>query len=347
MRYWSENWRRKERAISAPTCQQIAKRALRFWGITSLDASTPAGQTAPIEAGDLDDMAGYMTSTLQEIADNLPTESKQQAGSAYLNLPTNVTLTATLGSRTISALTTYAAWMIGCTIRIAGDNEDNEIISSTELARHYAGASASGITATVYADCVALDETVEHVLEPVFVSNQWPLLKAQSREQFLRLGRYPMVTDSAGNSFPMGFGLPFWCYGQKPVAERPYTWFVDGAYLGSLDYLPRRLRVSPMPGVAQVLAYTIAACPPRFTSASITAGSPHTDPGVKIPIPNGWIESIYLPILVQQISGHELFKNREALPEIARSYKAAMARLKDASGAPGGMVAHYPSTGAW
>lgn len=306
--------------MAAPTCQPVGKDLLRLLGVVSLDTATPANQPNPIETGDLEDVATAMTGAMQELFDLGPSEMREQPGAAYLHAPTAVTLTVTQGSTTISALTTYNAWMLGCTIRIAGDGQDNEISSSTKLARPYAGASGTAVGATVYADCVQFDETVGRIMAPVTLPNQLPLVPANTRDEFIRLSGYPLVTGANGAPYPF-----FW-FTQKTIA-RPFVWFVEGYYDPSLDYLPHRLRFAPMPDQAYSVGFRAAINPIRITPADID-GVAHADPGTKLPIPNGWVESIYLPMCRQRMTGLPKFKNDGARNEIARAYARAVQILQ-------------------
>lgn len=312
--------------MAAPTAHTVGKRLLRYWGVTSLDSTSPSGQPFPIQSTDLDDLVGVMTGSLQELFDLGPAHMRQKSIGALLNAPTTVTLTATYGITTISALTTYAAWMLGCTIRITGDTQDNELSSSTVLARPYMGTSASGISATVYADSIQLDETVDRVLSPVSLPDRTPLLAAATRAQFIQLAGYPLLSAADGTPY----GGPFNWFVRKTHAT-PVAWFVDGFYDSTKDYLPRRIRFAPMPDMAYPVGYLAVINPPRIATADIDNGDHSTDPGVKLPIPNGWIESIYMPICAQRMTATPKFHNDSALPEIGRQYKAAVGVLKSAS----------------
>ena len=204
--------------MAAQTCQPVGLRLLRDFGVISLDTASPANQVNPIEAGDLDDVAGVMTAGLQDIFDLGPSEIREKPGGAYLQAPTSVTLTVTQGSTTISSLTTYASWMLGCSIRIAGDDQDNELQSSTKIAVPYTGTSGS-VTATVYGDCIQLDDTVGRVIAPVTLPNQAPLIPAGTRAEFMRLAGYPLVTNAAGGPFE----YPFFWFVRKVSSARGQT----------------------------------------------------------------------------------------------------------------------------
>jgi hypothetical protein len=371
----------------------------------------------------LEDVALALTQALQEIASVGPLEARETPGFAVLHAPAAITLSVTAQSNAISSVSGWQNWMQGCTVRIGGDDQDNELLSNTTLARAYMGSSDSGVAATVYGDTITLDDTIGKVAAPLWLPNEMPLWPAKDRFEFLRLGGYPLVTDVNG----MATGLPFYLYYRKPVA-RPWTWFIDGAYDASLGYTQRRIRFSPMPDQAYSVAYTAGRNPPRVTAANIVtplqglnasgasldghvnqsysyftdvggygafgggttpayaiyfhplhqgyilssqivlgsyppafyiapnpasplgtyalgsggtdavtvattdAGSGTADPGTVLPIPNGWAESILLPMALKRFSGSPAFRNDQALAEIDRQYKVALAALKDSRG---------------
>lgn len=309
--------------MAAPTCQVVAKRLLRDLGVTSLDPATPALQNFPLQPGDLDDIAGIMTATIQELAAVGPVEARNRDVGAWLNPPAQVTLTCTEGSATISGLTTWATWMLGCTINIVGDGYNNELNSQTTLSRPFAGGTGA-TTATVYADCVQLDDTIGMVLPPVMIPPQWPLISCDTREGFMSVAGYPLVTDSNGAPY----GWPGWWFTQKAIG-RPVAWFLDSYYDSTKTYLPRRLRVGPMPNTGMSLAYRVALNPIRIETTDID-GAAHADPGVVIPVPSTWVETIYIPMCRKRVSGLAQFRNAASVAEIDRAYRQAVRTMQGA-----------------
>ncbi len=303
--------------MAAPTANGIGRRLARTLGIVSFNPSSPSGQQYPIEDGDLDDIAGVMTAGFQEMVGYAPQEIRNKDLGAWLNGPTTVSLTCTQGSQTISGLTTYAAWMLGCTIVIVGDGYDNELNSQTTLARPFAGATGL-TTAIVYADCVQLDDTINMILPPVQIPPQWPLIACSTREGFMQAAGYPLVTDANGAPY----GWPGWWYTQKAIG-RPTAWFLDSSYDSTKTYLPRRLRVGPMPSTAMSLAYRAGINPIRIETTDLDNAG-HTDPGTVLPIPDTWVESMYYPICLKLMSGLPKFRNAVMPAEMDRRYKQAI-----------------------
>lgn len=324
--------------MPAATAHVVGRRLLREgFGVRSLNSASPTDQANAIEDGDLDDIAGVMTQTFQEIDDLSPSEPRHRPGSAYLNAPTAVTLTATLGSTTISALTTSATWMHGCTIRISGDDQDNELLTPTLLVRPYLGSTGSAKAATVYADCVQLDETIGEIISPMLLNGQLPIQAANTFADYLRLGNYPMLTDA--NGVGINTGLPYFYFAvRKPDSNRPLIYFVDSLYTPTLDYVLRKIRLSPMPNTAVAISYQSGLNPIRIQATDIDNGDHVTDPGVKLPMIDGKVESIFMPIAMQILSRHPKFKNEAGKAEILRSYRMAVGRLQGSQGQRGARV---------
>lgn len=310
--------------MAAPTAQAAAKLLLLDLGIVSLDPASPADQANVITSTDLISVANYLTQAHQECSADENGEPKTQPGSGFLHGPTAVSLTVTTqGGTAISGLTTYAAWMLGCTIRINGDQQDNEIVSSTKLARPFLGI-AGATTAVVYADAITFDETVAGISGPILLSSGQPISEATSRQEFVTRSGWPMWTGGY-TEYPGYWNLPYWTYGQKPTGC-PLYYFTDGYFDPTLDYVPRRIRLSPMPTAADSLAFCSLINPPRITVADIDTVD-HSDPGVKIPVINGWVESLFLPIARQLNTANPRFKNDGMRAEIFRQYEMAKRRL--------------------
>lgn len=251
------------------TIQGIAYRLLRYTGITSFLPQPAGSELENVTKGDLWDVANSITAALQEIASEGPMEGRERPFGTYLNAPTQITLTATMGSTVISGTTGYQSWMQGCTIRLGGDAQDNELLSTTALARPSMVTGTVG--ATVYGDCITFDNTVGKIVNPVWLGNRWELVPVSNREDFIRMGLFPMVTFTSGypSGAMIGYGLwPY--YFQKPV-NIPRAWFVDGAYDSTLGYTVRRMRVVPMPDQPYPLAYTVGINPPRITPDDIVS----------------------------------------------------------------------------
>lgn len=315
---------------SPVTARVLAIRLLRYLGVTSLDPTTPANQAFPIEPTDLDDVIGVMNSALQEYFELSPSEVREANLGAYLNAPTNATLSVTQGSSVITSFTGYASWMLGCTIRLFGDTQDNEVTSQTLLARPFMGATSGSVAATVFGDAVQLDATVGKVFDPVSVPNQSPLLPATSRMEFCHMAGYPLVTGPWGGSYG-GSYYPFFWWVQKPIS-RPLTWFLESAYTSNLAYVPRRIRVAPMPNAAYSLSYRAGLNALRLQATDVDTGDHTTDPMTLLPISDTDVESILMRICAKGMTMLPTFKNAGAVQGIEDAYKRAVSTMQNIRG---------------
>lgn len=304
-----------------PTAQTGALRLLRYYGVTSLDSTTPARQPFEIQPTDLDDVLSVMNYALQVMRRREPGEEKQQNLGAYLHAPTTVSFTVTNGNAAISSFSGYQPWMAGCTVRVNGDSQDNELTSATLMARPFVGTSGT-TSAIVYGDAVQLDETISDVCVPVSLPNQAPLIACTDRMTFMRLSGYPMICNPSGSAY----GYPFFWFVQK-VVSRPLAWFLEGAYQAGTNYVPRRIRVAPMPDQNYSLAFRANINPTRLQLTDLQ-NEDFSDPGILIPVPDDQFESLFEPIALKQLSGKPPFKNSDCLPQIEAAYLQAIATLK-------------------
>lgn len=316
--------------MAAPTVQAIASALLRMLGVNSLFTTT--GEN-PIMDGDLDDVAMVMTQAYQEIFNKGPGEIKSRPMFGVLNAPTAVTLSATNGSAVISGFTTWATWMPGSTVRINGDTQDNELLSATLLARPYMGTTASGLGATVYGDCLTLDDTVEKVVQPMLLGNNQEIFETQSRQEFIFRGGW-----SNRQSLP---GTPYYYLGAKPSGGFPTVFFIEGVYDSTLDYVPRRIRFSPMPMTQLSVSYIADMTAPRITAVDILNSNYSPTSNTKIPTINGSVESVFLPIAMQILTRLPTFKNSDSKPEIMRQYQDALRRLTGSRASVGSVRGNY------
>ena len=255
------------------TVQQAARPLLAAIGVTQLTPQPPGSELETLQPQNLDDAALCLTAAMQEMHQMQPLENMEQASGGFLNAPTPVTLTATQGSAAVSLTSGYDSWMKGCTIRIAGDSQDNQILTATgagpyagTLAVPYSGSSGSGISATVYGDFLALPPSASRAISPVTLPNQLPLVICENYEEFLRLAGYPLITDAGGCPIPS----PFFYFIQKSVS-RPRIVYAQGAYDSTMGYVPRGLRFAPMPDVAYPVGFRVAMTAPRWTRDDIVS----------------------------------------------------------------------------
>lgn len=248
------------------TLQPLILRIINYVGVTQFQPQPAGSELEDCTNGLLDDALAAVNGALQEIHALQPLINMEADTGYALRAPLHVTLTATTGSKTISAFSAYdATWMPGCTLRMAGDDQDNRILSATTLARPYMGATGSGLGGTVYGDCLTLQSNESRAISPLTLPNQLPLQVCDDLAEFLRIAGYPLIVGPGGT--PMGG----WWWTWKRSIGRPLVALAEGAYDPTLGTIPRRLRFAPMPDAAYALGYRVALNPPVFTRAQIVS----------------------------------------------------------------------------
>lgn len=304
------------------TIKDVALLLLRDMGITSLVPSTTldSTNTRGVGAGDLNAVAAAITGAYQELFEHAPATISERRMGGVLRGQVNVTLTANNFSTTISGLTTYASWMLGCTLRIAGDIGDNELLNTTTLVRPYMGTTGA-TTAQVWGDAIRLDPSVSHVLDPATIPNYWQMRMARDRVELLNTAAaLPVRTPQTR---PAGSG-------SLSLTKRtgiPECYMVEGQYEPATAYLPLYLRVAPMPSGDLPLEFRAKLLPPVVTAADIDGGDHTTDPNTIIPL--SWVQAVLLPFARLRIASDPLFDNREGVKTIEREYHAARAILEN------------------
>lgn len=159
--------------------------------------------------------------------------------------PLAVTLDVSAGSQTIT-FADFAAWMLGCTIKIGSTwNRLLKLSSNPSLEQAWLGDTTAGIAATVYQDCVNLDYAIEAPLEPVRLGGT-PIYPVPNKQ------RLEDVRNSRNSTL-------------DPFAATPNWYLVED----SLSYLATpatRFLFDALPTVQQNLTFTAALRAPQITA---------------------------------------------------------------------------------
>jgi hypothetical protein len=287
---------------------------LRRIGVLSFDPAANATNQnrRGLCVGDLEEALHAINGAMEECFSLGPIELSEQQQASVLRPATGVTLDVVQYSTAVANLTPWAAWMQGCTIRIAGDSRDNEIVSPTSLLRPFMGGDASGVAATVYGDAIPLAGSVLTVLGPVEIPEQMELCAVGGPHEFRREIGSGFSRQAAGANFAAQ---------AKPIGT-PTHWTVETRHLPSNAFTQRILRVTPMPDKACSLTYRAKVKPPAYTQADFYAGTAYgTDPETVIPF--DWTESTLLPVALQRFAAHPAFENAEMVGEIGRQAELA------------------------
>lgn len=285
-------------------------------GVAAFDPGDPSN-TSPLHLpglrdGDVDEIVTCINGALQELWDRAPVAVCYARLGIELRAPTSVAVGVAYESTAIASFSAYASWMDGCTIRIDGDDCDNELVDGNTLLRPYLGKmeGENGMAnSTVYADCACPGPEVIGIVDPIgtcgHIYSPALLTRVTSRAEFEK----------------------WWGAAKKRIGQ-PQVCFVETRYFPSRSRLGIRIRVDPMPTTAVLLTYGARLNAPVFTAADVGAA---TDPGTTFPIPAGWEESVLLPLALQRFSAHPNFQPESARDEIARQALVARRIMQGAA----------------
>jgi hypothetical protein len=303
------------------TVQSLAIQLARYLGITSFSTSdnTDNRINRPVTTADKNALVLAINGAYEEIFKDGPSTISETNVGAVLRPPSAITLTATQYSTTIGSVVTYASWMQGCTIRIAGDTNDNELVNGTTLHRPFVGATGS-TTATVYADCLPLSGVL-NIMPPISILNHGTMRLEDSREGFTRAcwidGGYG--SDEGGNRTAGNYNATTDKQSGDPTAA-----FLDSRYAGGTAGLTKFMRFNRLPAAALSVTYRAKLTPPSFTISDIGSDIA-TDPGTTLPLDG--LSSIIYAIALKRLTADPLFGSPDAIPEIHRQYVHATGQL--------------------
>lgn len=215
----------------------------------------------------LPDALAACNAALQRMAALGPLFAAKQQRSAYFRAPTTVAVSG-LTHGGMTATGSFPAWAAGCWVDLPGDPAMNRILSITgttaTLQFPYLSNSSSG-TAIVNVDTVELDGDIITVLEPVrFRGSKRVLTAAGGREE---------LSQSCGD----------------------VRYFIESAISNGAVKL--RMMISGYVSTDTVLEFQARTALGEITRADVyNDDAGHTDPGVALPVPANFVESIFLPL---------------------------------------------------
>ncbi len=231
--------------------------------------------------------------------------------------------TLTAGATTFS-LTILQGWLdyfLGCSVLFTGETTYNQIIgraSTTVTLLNPIRTGGTNVTGTVYCDSIILDTDVIQVLRPVTIVGRTQLQPLARLDDVL-FALHGTTWDSPDNSDAIV---------SRNTTGNPAFYFVDQFYSSVLSEPVKRLRLAPMPSRLTSDDLTIQAIlsAPTFDTDDIYGAGPgYADPGVAIPVPDPFAISVFLPVMLQRLTGSPYWRNKEAAVEINRQYTAARA----------------------
>ena len=321
----------------ALTPRSIALRLLKASGIVSTDPSheTNALLTRGIVDGDMEEVLITINAALQEICAEGPSALTEKSVAEVLRPPASITVSVEQYSKAVTVTSGWVSWMQGCTVRIAGDTQDNRFLrqhdigATTSLMSPYMGTTGI-VSATVYGDALPLPNYYLNILGPIELPDRCLHLAADPAafrhgSDFYRSG---YVVEESYSTF------------QTKAVGTPVLALVDADYDATRESLPYYLRVNPMPDRAYPITFRVKLTPLAFTMDDIESGDYETDPDSIIP--QDWNESVLLPIALQRWQAHpSCVLGPTQREEIARQYTQAINFLQSLRPRTGSVTATY------
>jgi hypothetical protein len=284
--------------------QHVAEICLDY--ISTADVVAALGSTTP---GQRRSLISHITAALQVCYSRAPEAFAGQVGAGVI-APVTCTITATNGSQVIT-ISGYTPDPRGRTFMVGGQYYQIAVTGPTtiELVEPWRGTSGA-MAATIYCDAIEIASSFHHLLGDVLAGGV-PLFAAPDRASFLNLRDNSQTGD----------------YGQMGVTIRnarrpgtPESYWVEESYL-STGVSKRFIRLAPFPSTSFGLSYTVGYRPREISVADLS------DATLALPLPGDFVDSIFVPIVLQRWTGSPWFRNESAKTEIARQFKEATALL--------------------
>lgn len=225
---------------------------------------------------------------LQRLDAIAPFQSKTTLASLYLESAAAVSIGVTRGGTEITGAT-FSTDQYGRTVRIAGDDIDNQIAGTTSLLHPYTGATGT-VTATIYSDAIALPEPyVELVGDPVIIETGRTLAHHRIRA----------VT-----------------WHKKRVGE-PRCYWVEANAGNRSPVVPAVIRFDTMPDKIYRLEVGMILAPARVLFSDLLT------PGPELPIREEHVELYLLPIARGLLSTSILWRDADSKSSAREEAKIA------------------------
>lgn len=257
-----------------------------------LDEKSFIDLTADVRTEILDAINGGLQ-TLHALA---PAHSKITTGSISLEAPVTVALGVTHGSAEITGYA-FSLDQRYRTLRITGDEIDNQVAGSDELLHPYAGATGT-VDATIYADGVALPEPYSEL-----VGDPTVLETGRSLTHYRHTIQHRQRVTS---------------WHRKLVAE-PECYWLEANAANQNSSAPAVIRFDRLPERMYRLQGQFMLAPARVSFSDLLT------PGAEIPLRAELVEVYLLPIARGILTASRLWRDKESKSQ-ARTDSAAAER---------------------
>jgi hypothetical protein len=260
------------------TTVQLAQRLLRHLTVKDL---------ALLSGDDALHVLDAMNAGLQQFYALAPASLKQTTLSGVLQPAQTVTLTVTNGSAVFSGYTATSAQR-GYTIRIEGDDNENEIVASNGLLDDYLGTTGTK-AAQVWGDCLPLNGVIERLTsEPRLDTGAF-------------LAKEPAFRERGGWSSP---AEQRHARRDRRIGEPSFYWIeaVGQSQGGAPAFL---LRVDALPDRAYRVRVDAELGPARVTFPDLTTP-------VALPLNDAHVEAYVLPLCAAALLDSPLWQDADA-----------------------------------
>lgn len=252
---------------------------------------------------------------LQEMGALSPLFSAKQSKSALFRSPETATVvTASQYGTTAILGTSWPDRMLGCRILLNGETQPNRIVSisttTATLQNPILGASAAG-SATVQYDAAELPSNVITVHEPVRFVGGCPLRPANDRFDL----EQPLYAEREDYGRVMLRSVP--------GGENAY--FIESYMQAGASRPKLRMMLRDAPTADSVVEFQARVSFGNFTASDVHGAAPgFLDPSTPVPIPNEFVESVFLPLAVMRFFATPVM--RDVNPPSFAEQNAATAR---------------------
>lgn len=255
-----------------------------------------------------------MNSAMQDLYGKGRPWVRNDSRGALLNDPAIVPITCVHGSAAVTIPPEdWQPWFVGCAITIVGAVGDNRIRAAGILKFPYTGSTGTHL-ATIYHDSVELDSDVLEVRGRV---------RLDGRQ--LALSLVPDSPDEFHENQDFGFQSqyhrPTGYLSASETAGVPVLFSVETFPAGDEQPSGVRIILHPPPLRGGLLDYAVMLCPPRLTDVTSLA---------ELPVPFGFIESVFLPIAVKKLRSCPFWRGIVADEEVQADFVNALTLLRDA-----------------
>lgn len=255
------------------------------------DLDVPSVAEIPVDVRqEIADAINAAAQTLHALA---PSHSKVVPSSIALAAPETIELTVENGSNEITGYD-FASDQYYMTLRISGDDIDNQPIGVNQLLHPYGGTSGT-VSAIFYADAVQMPETFDEI-----VSNELRLL------------------ETGTLVFAVSRSLK---YRDRKIG-RPEFFNVEANAANQNPVAPAVIRFDQLPDKLYRLEGMFSMAPIRVKVADLIA------PGADIPLREDHIESYLLPIARGNLTTCRLWRNKETKASVVSAAEAAESKYR-------------------